>query len=343
MDGSQDAQDPSTADSQQPQSWIENDGLLRDEGILFGLAGLEDGLDHKIDSIREYFEEKKAAVRRKNERLDREVSRVDRQRSEARDEIDRLKTRIEDPPVPEIDGARDIERHTLLRYALGFVAAAAICGLNFYLILDLLRPHFEAPTLVTAGVFLAGSFALFQPTSLFFTSDDAQRDGREAPELWKTRLAEFGMPLVASLFTVSWAYPELGLFRSGSFFLYLSMLFLLGGKLFLSTIPVVALILRTLRRDLRVWWIQRRARQKIETIRDDKLPRLDEDEEEIERRRDEITDISEIEARCESAIELFRSEYALARQAVRDGLITASDREDILSTADADIDDRVVQ
>jgi len=211
------------------RSWIENRGLLRDEGTVLGLGGMEEGLEHKIEVIRSHFEEKKAEVHRKREQLDQKLSQVERRRSKAEEKISRLQERIEDPPVPERAQSGDDRRYSLFRYAIGLLCAAGICGFNFFLLHELLRGHFEHPLLVTAGIFCTGLFALFQPTSLFFRAGQKKQDMGH----WTRWLTEVGMPVAASLFAVSWSYKALGPLRAGSLFLYLAMTFLLGGKLLL--------------------------------------------------------------------------------------------------------------
>lgn len=309
------------------RSWIENRGLLRDEATVLGLAGLEEGLEHKVEVIRTHFEEKKAEVQRRREQIGQKLKQIEKRRSKAKEKIDRLQERIQDPPVPEMPQSGG-DRRFFLRYAVGLLFAAGICGFNFFLLHELLQDYFGRPLLVTAGICCAGLFALFQPTSLFF------RAGRSAVAPWKRWLAEVGMPVAASLFAVSWSYEALGPLRAGSLFLYLAMTFLLGGKLLLSTIPRLGTALCSLWGNVRSWWIRRRTRRKRNQIQEEVLPSLNEEEASLARRQAKLPTPSEIESRREAAAHLFRSEYAVAQGAASNGLISPDDRRNITSNTD---------
>jgi len=54
--------------------WIINEGLLRDEGILYGIAGA--GIQEKTEAIRDYYRVKKAASRTKQDHLDKKITEI---------------------------------------------------------------------------------------------------------------------------------------------------------------------------------------------------------------------------------------------------------------------------
>lgn len=343
--------DPSTADPSKDSgqekrgAWIENEGFLRDEGTVLGLAGAEDSLEHRTEAIRGYFEEKKEEAARRRRRAKKEVERARECRSAAEDKIRRLEKKTGAPwrpepnQEPQTHGRREWRggRPGLFRYGLGALFATGICGFNGVLLLELLRSHFERPSLVAVGICLTGFFSLFQPTSIFVgePSDNkgSSREGDRAPSPWKRWLVEAGMPVAAALFVTSWVYAELGPLRAGSLFLYLVMTFLLGGKLLLHAASRLARAASNLRRDLGAWLLRRKARKNLSRLREEVLPEQKDREMEAARRLEELRSQEEIESRRQAATQLFRSEYALARQAAEDGAFSSEDAPLITNSA----------
>jgi hypothetical protein len=316
-------------------NWIENEGLLRDEGVLFGLSGLPKAqLVHKLNTIKHYFDGQLAISKELREQLDQEQERLKERRKTVAEDIRKEEALAAYPDVPPVEGAKDVDRHTLGRYVIGAIAAIGICVFNFYLVYEQLRPEFESALFVSLGVVLAGLFVVFNPVSLFYTSDATQRARASAAELWKVQLVEFAMPVAAAIFVVSWKLPRLGPMRGVGLFLYLTMLFLFGGKLLLSTLPKVALLVRVMLRAWVVRWRRWQHRRAVKRLREEKLAELDDAAETLLQRRSAIESVSRIEARRDTALELFQSEYDFARQAVMEQHIMQEDIDDILGDAD---------
>lgn len=322
-DSSADASSPSPSESATTEPpdgglprWITDDDRLRDEGVVFGLGGSEEAIRRKVDTIRRAFEMHHARVDRQRRALSDALSDARAERDRLQDDIAEHERRIESPDEPHIDGgqAADVAPHYFLRYLVGLALALGLCALNYVLIYELVAPAFEQPWYVAAGVLMAGMFALFQPSSLLYNNDDDQGLLQDAPaELWKQRVSEFGVPLAAALFAVVWRLGEMAWYESAIAFLFVFMLFLFGGKLFLSMIPQLSIVTRNVLRDRRIRRDRSERRDAIRAIRRDELPAAD-------RRIDAIrTDLAalptadEIDARCEHAVSLFTSEVELAR------------------------------
>lgn len=326
-------------DSQNPKYWIENDGLLRDEGALFGLSGLEEGVDHKTSAIRKYFDEKIATVQQKKERLDQREAELENRKEKVEERIENLEETARGAEADEREsraGGPQSDSHVLARYLFGLVFAALMCVGNFYLVYELLSPHFEQPLLISLGVYCAGLFSVFTPRSIFYVSSKSQEKEEGSPDLWKTWLVEAGMPFSASIFVVVWAYPRLGIGRSVGVFLFLLALFLLSGKLLLSMMPRLLRDIGRVRTNLATWWRQRRAKRRAEKLRSNKVEKLEEELEGVRESRKQLEGIDEIKSRRESTVELFVSEFKLAKEAVEQSALTTEEAAEIVQSSDVE-------
>ncbi len=316
-------------------NWIENDGLLRDEGVLFGLSGLSEAhLERKLDTIRHYFAAQLAVHAEAQARLVREEERLAERRADVDAEIAEQEALAETPDVPPVDGAGDAGRHMLARYLLGGAAAAGICVFNFYLVREQLAPHFEEPLYVALGVFLAGLFTVFNPASVFYTSDASQQAHATAAERWKVLLVELAMPVAAAAFVVVWRVPVLGVAQSTGLLLYLTFLFLFGGKLLLSVIPHVAVLLRLMRRQWVVRWRRWQHRRALRRLRRETVPALEAEADALVKRRNALEPPARVEAQRDTTVQLFLSEYDLARQALTERRLAPEEAAEILHTND---------
>ena len=314
--------------------WIENEGLLRDEGVLFGLSGMNGESSSKLDAIRSYYGEQIARLTGEHEALQKRRDALRSKKSDIEKQIEELRGSIREPEIEGIEGANrsGVARHNLVRYVLGFALSTVICGANFFLVHELLSPHFGEPFWVAVGVFAAGLFALYSPASMLFISNEMQQEGRGAAELWKMQLIEFGMPIAASSFVVIWSVETLTVVQSVGLFIYLTMVFLAGGKLLLSTLPQLALVLRVLRRDWKVWRFRRAARKEIEELKT-ALDALSDREATVDEQEEELDTIEALSEARDTAISTFTSEYELARHAKAQGFLTGEDIDQIISRA----------
>lgn len=309
---------PRKKHAEPPFYWIENHGLLRDEGVVFGLTDHTGaGLQHKLDCIQGYYEEKAAMARQAIERLDESIAQL----------TERKESLVLERSVPSADmndsAVPNTAAHLLLRYGAGGVLAFLACALNYALIYELLEPHFDRPGVIAAGVLIAGLFTLSQPSSLLFISDDSQRSEPRAPESWKQWFIELALPIAAALFATVWSASELGPALFAVTFLFVLMLFLAGGKLLLSTLAAIPVLYRPLARSLK----ERADRRKRDKERQAVV-------EEIERLRMDKAAAESPESwriRGEAAQKLFLSEYKLAQAAA--GMRVAA-AEALLNTND---------
>lgn len=297
-------------------AWIDDEETLRDEGVVFGLSGEDDAVQRKADAIRQAFALRSAEVQRRRNALTEALADATAKKDAVEEEIEQHRAHMSSPDEPGITGgdAPDVAPHYFLRYLVGLALAFGLCALNYVLIYELVAPAFEQPWYVAAGVLMAGMFALFQPSSLLYNNDDDQGLLHDAPaELWKQRVSEFGVPLAAALFAVVWRLQELAWYESSIAFLFVFMLFLFGGKLFLSMIPQLSIVTRNVLRDRRIRSERASRTASIEKLRRETIPERNAD---ITRLRDALHALpseAELDAQLKRTISVFMSEVELAR------------------------------
>jgi hypothetical protein len=278
-------------------TWIEDDGLLRDEGAVFGLAGNHDALAAKIACIRSFFESRCLEDERKVRSISGRLEHT-RERLVAHVPIERGWNSQSGDVVPG-------EELELLRYSIGLLLSGLGCAGTFVLLYEVLAPSFERSAWITLAVGATCLFGLFQPLSIFFRSD-VQGDGHQT-ELWKTRFTEVGLPLSGAAFVVLWSWETLGVLKAVALLIFLSMLLLLAGRLFLS------LTMRFVRALHRFMKHRAAARLGVDSAPPSERP------DEIERLRGQLeSDLSEVRTReewqaiSEAKVQLFLSEWSLA-------------------------------
>ena len=193
--------------------WIINEGLLRDEGILYGIAGAD--IQEKTEAIRDYYRVKKAASRTKQDHLDKKIT-------EIREQL----------PMPTAESSN------LLPVILQLLMYAGICFFNYWLESYWLSPVFHT-TSICLGLYLFGLFSVFIGRSVMYNATQSladEKDQTRQREKWKIYLEELGVPVTVSLFISilpARAYPiEYSVVAALFFF----MLFLLGGKGLVNTL-----------------------------------------------------------------------------------------------------------
>jgi hypothetical protein len=288
-----------------PPDWLLNEALLRDEGVLFGLSDTDPA--EKVSTIRSYFAEQAAGLEHERERLDEKIGELNLWINQHEDQIADLDGRVE-----ALKAASFSESHHLPRVLAGLILALGMSVGNYFLIADTLRGRYPESDWIALGVFLTGLFTLFARTSSLHTDEPTVRLSR-----WKRLLEEVGVPLAATAFVFVHAWqtqPPLQALALGGFVFFL---FLFAGKLVLGQLTV----LKT------EWDVYQRQRQ----LRRDKVHKVGEWAAEIEalklantahrREKQEVlpryADVTgrllQLSARRDRMIQLFESEYTLAK------------------------------
>ncbi|GAB3946319.1 hypothetical protein GCM10028805_16610 [Spirosoma harenae] len=286
--------------------WLADEASLRDEGVLFGLS--EARPDTKVAQIRAYFGQQSAplteSIEQHTEKI-RELNGLIEQRehhsSTLRDQINDLRGK---KPVT----------NNLVRNGFSFTLSVFLSIGAFFLIDETLRPVFPNHW-IAIGVFLAGMFNLFGQVSFFYELNSRLSLRR--------LLEEIGLPLAASLFVLAHALQSKPLWQAISLFVFVFFVFLLSGKLLLSTLSLLQHDFSIIQQNrelvvnkaqnLPIWEGEiSRLNQEIDHIRTQKWP--------------VVTDLNQAEAALarlntqrDAFVHLFISEFELARS-LRDRL-----------------------
>nr|WP_262923964.1 hypothetical protein [Spirosoma liriopis] len=287
-------------------SWLADEEALRDEGVLFGLADAQ--TDEKIAEIRAHVDKQAAPIEKMVEQYTQKVEELNQVIHERESRIASLKSQIE-----ALQEQLPIT-HDLLRTSVSLLLAIGMSIGNFYLVDETLRPAFPNRW-IAVGVFLAGMFNLFGRTS-FFYEEGTRLSGRRLIE-------EVALPMAAALFVLAQAVQTQSIWQAGSLFVFIFFLFLLTGKLLLSTLTRLQNGFQAIRQNrqllidkqqnLPVWATDReRLVREVEAIRNQQWPL-------VTTLKQLETDLARLNAKRDQLVSLFLSEYQIARS-IRDRL-----------------------
>ncbi len=287
-------------------SWFTDEESLRDEGVLFGLSDARP--DGKLAQIRAFFARQAAPL---NELVDGQTEKIGELNlfiEQRENRITTLRDQISDLQV------RRPTQNNLIRTGVSLLLSVGMCVSNFYLIDETLHPIFPNRW-IAVGVFLAGMFNLFGQTSLFY-EENARLSGRRI-------LAELSLPLAASVFILVQALQTQSASQAIALFAFVFFLFLLAGKLLLSTLTILQTDLATIQanqqlaltkaQSLPAWEVEiDRLTCEIDAIRAKKWPI-------INILSHSQAEMIRLNTRRDELVNLFMSEFELARS-LRDRL-----------------------
>jgi hypothetical protein len=284
--------------------WIEDEDLLRDEGILFGLS--EADVSEKTEVIRSYFATYIAPLTAVLQSSEQKQIYIEKQITEKQTEKLTLKEKklalLQIIPTGNTNLPRTIA---------GLLLALAICVCNFYLILQVMAPHFAEPVWVASGVFLAGMFSLFSGSSYFFTENQAARS------VWKMWLEELLVPLAATFFVSVWAFKIYPPFIAFAFSFFVLALFLISGKILLSTLTTIKVDFSNMNKERHLYQVNTKLLRECENellLVESQLQELLTEKEQLpEKNAPLIAQIAHFEARRDMLVKLFESEFYLSR------------------------------
>ena len=283
-------------------NWIEDENLLRDEGILFGLSG--SGPETKTDIIKSYFEIQNAANKIKLDFFLHQHINIDKLITENENLIVQKINKVEQLLVKQ-----STQKSFLLRSVFGSVISFFICICNFFIIKYFLSPQFPGNNLISAGIFLAGSFSLFSKISSLY-----QLNGFHGKLIW---LEEIGLPLSASFFVFVWTINHYPVYISLAIFFVIFFLFLFSGKLFLSNLAEI-------KNEINNYFFEksfkRNQKEEVKLLKTEveelkiKISRLIETKAtNLEQQVPFAIRFNQIEARRDTLIKIFESEFYLSR------------------------------
>jgi hypothetical protein len=293
--------------------WIDNDGLLRDEGVLFGIA--EADMVEKVAAIENRFTQLSSPIRNKINLIDNGISKLNNSKEEIKQDISRVQVQ-----KIQLETSKQKMHYHLFPMIIQLVAYASICYFNFYLVKYCLAPVFKN-YFIPVGVYLFGLFSVFIGRTMFYNNEQSIQNSEAEQgtrEKWKVWLEELGIPLVVSFFIVVLSYKYFPVEQSVAVFLLFFFLFSFAGKGLINSFYRV-------RKEwgLNFVQIQERfaARTEIRKLNkllkkwDTKLVELSEEinKKEAERLRS-INQLDAVMSVLIYKIKLFKSEYNLAKE-----------------------------
>ncbi|QDK79419.1 hypothetical protein EXU85_12720 [Spirosoma sp. KCTC 42546] len=281
-------------------TWLADEESLRDEGVLFGLSDARP--DGKLAQIRAYFGQQSAPLDEQIEQHTEKIGELNLFIEQRENRIITLRNQISD-----LHDTQPVSNN-LVRHVVSLALSVVLCIGNFYLIDETLRPVF-ANRWIAVGVFIAGMFNLFGRTSFFYETD-TRLTGRRLVE-------ELSLPLATAIFVLVQALHSQAVGQAIGLFVFVFFLFLLAGKLVLST-------LTSLQTD--VSGIQSNHRLTINKLQN--LPRWEADIERLSQEIDSIraqkwpivttlnhlqAEMTRLNTQRDGLVNLFISEFELAR------------------------------
>ncbi len=269
----------------EPNAWIKNDGLLRDEGVLFGWNGTNK--TEKIAAIKSYYQQLIAPEDVTAKSIEAEIEKI-------KQSLDIAKSEKSDEQSFSLSAS-------LPGYIVRLLMIVA-SGVGCFFIV-----HFYISTIygtwAAIGVYLFALFAQLTPISYMLGSPT---EGLSKSYNFRDGLLEISPPVTATLFISYLAYST----SSDSMFwlfigLVLLVLLLFCGKLGSGTLEMVT-------RDIQTW------RKRIDSRK--AVRRVTDDYEKLKSRLAELTSalkdcnvrIASLEEEKNNKINLFESEYTLA-------------------------------
>ena len=315
---------PSAPPDANAGNWISNEGLLRDEGVLFGrmcaLGASENPtllIENKLAAIRDFFAKKVGAEEATVAFLNAEESRMERRLERLHEERDSIRRLFAAPERPDFNALQPGSEVQVARFTLGFLFSLAGSALSVLIVYTLLDggPLGDA-LLPSLGICLLALFSVFQPVSILLAGDAAVRSHPDSAERWKLYLSDVLVPLGAAAFVVAWS-PRLQNWQQIlSTFVLLASVFAVNGRIVLGTATRLTVALRLARADSyrrkNAAGEQRAETQRVEGV-EAEIAVLDEALATLRNRRAEcLSQIAVLKNETEERVHLFLSEFDLA-------------------------------
>ena len=287
-------------------TWLADEEALRDEGVLFGLSNAR--ADTKIAQISAFFTSQAVPLTELAAQYTGQIrtltSRIDQRENQLTNLRDQLAQLRDSQPV----------RTTLVRHVVSLGISIALCMGTFYLVDDTLYRAFPNHW-VSMGVFLSGLFNLFGRTSFFYETN-TRLTGRRIIE-------EIGLPLAAAAFVLVHALSYQPVSQAVGLFVFILFVFLLSGKLLLSTLSVLQQEMGNVRQNRQL--IQRK--QVDLPLLTDQIAQLEQEINRLEGQKSPaVTALNQVDSRLtqlntqrDKLVNLFLGEFELARS-LRDRL-----------------------
>lgn len=288
--------------------WITNEGLLRDEGVICGLAGVD--TEHKINAIDAYYDEQLT----KQDNLKKQI---ELKLEDLHKKLGKLQSKIDQNITVSNELAIELQQQPyvlLLRISVFLIVSLLICTFQLLFIYSLLKSVVTSPLIMSLALFSAGMFGQHTFQSFLFSNEVQSEDVDH--EKWKRIFIEFSLPLISSLLLCAiLSQGNINVLLIAYFFYFL-FVFMFNGKMFLSNVGLI-------QRNIAKYQENRRNKNKINEILDYKISENNEFEEkkliletEILNSINELNNINKtnnFQLLKKLSKEIFLSEYHLAK------------------------------
>lgn len=291
-------------------SWILDEDLLRDEGVVFGLAGTDP--DAKIAVIEQYYADKVVSQKQQNQDTQGRLEELEMQLTDLLVNTQTAKAAI------LAEETKVSQRSLFIALPLvKFLTALGVVFLGAFVIKAWLSfsSTFTLPGAI--GIYLFGLLVLHAKDSVLFNHNHSDKVNYR--EWWKILLEEFIVPLTLALFLFFWGHGNYAMTKRLSFTLMIFLFFLFSGKFLIFTIKE----LEAATRDLSQQREAKRQQQKvIDQWQQEKIgleQSILEKKVEIQSLKEKIDagqiQVAHLEQEKELKISYFLSEYHLAKTA----------------------------
>ncbi|TDH26782.1 hypothetical protein EXU57_08195 [Segetibacter sp. 3557_3] len=302
------ADNPNTIYLDAKNIWITNDGLLRDEGVLFGLSGAS--TEEKLLAIKNFYADLKASADAKRLAASSSLENL----LEERKQLDTKSRFLEN--LTNLKNEAEVLRPDtqFLRNLLGLIFISAAAVGNFYLIHYFISPRFGIAASI--GIFLFGLFSLIAPLSSWLDPEE-QKTNTFFGKL-KIALLEIGSPLATTILVSYIVFEEtLKIGFTIAFGLFLLFVFFFCGKLLLGVFHKIVKDFGLITTNLKAARQVRKQKADIEKDAKDTQENLLQTLQNIEKLQTEVLELqaqcTSYDQQCELKINLFLSEYNLAK------------------------------
>lgn len=289
--------------------WINNEQLLREEGAVYGMLG--QGLNEKLEVIQNYFNKVLAALKVQISGEEKALATLLEQEKKLQKQLDANQSALDHFPAKTAK-----EPHYFWRSFTGFLIYLLIVGATFYIVYLWLLPEFAQHTiLVSLGVFSFGALSLFGHFPLLLNAEHTVQKSDQR-ENWKLILEEIGIPVVATIFIISFGAPHHPWWHSIAMFPFILFVFLFAGKGLLASITALMPQWRTLTTNREQQTTYRTGKKEINTAIEQTSTNLKNIEKAIQEKHTALDSLrkayAEAQIECETRKSYFISEFSLA-------------------------------
>lgn len=302
--GQQVKQEEKNLVAKQPEeyTWIINEGLLRDEGSLYGIAAAD--ITDKLGSITSYYQTKTAFPLQKKQYLEEKIAAL---RSTIESNLSAL-SRVKSEQATWLAGQKISYR--LWPVAFQFLALLAVGSFNFFLVRYWLSPVIDSD-IICMGIYLCGLFSVFIGRGIILDpEEDEAPKQREETSNRRAYIREFGVAAAVSFFICTITYSHYPVQNSVAAFLLLFLLFLCG-KVLVNTLFTLKKEISGSYRLMRAGYRARKEERKL-------LRKNEEAEKTLQTSLEELQEpqmtLNALEAEQQYKTHVFLSEYHLAMQ-----------------------------